>query len=686
MLGDGTIDDSWTPVDVSGLTSGVTSVSAGGNHTCALTATGGVKCWGPNYQGQLGDGTLDERWTPVDVAGLSSDMVAVTAGERHTCALTTSGGVKCWGWNTEGQLGDGTTSDSWTPVDVVGLGSGVTAIAAGDFQTCAVIAAGGVKCWGGGLLGDGTTNPSPTPVDVVGLGSEVAAVSAGRDHTCALITAGGVKCWGYNTFGQLGDGTTTNNSLVAVDAAGLDSGVTAISTGGWYTCALTVSGGVKCWGRNNYGQLGDGTTTDRLTPVDVVELGSGVMAVSAGSDHTCAQTTMGMVKCWGYNEYGQLGEGAPTYRLTPVDVVGLSSGVAAVSAGGGHTCALTDSGIVKCWGDNGYGELGDGTTNNSSAPVDVVDLGSGVAAVVVGSGHTCALTAAGGVKCWGGNHNGQLGDGTTDHSSRPVDVVGLDSGVISVAAGYFHTCALTVAGGVKCWGNNEGGALGDGTMTHRLTPVDVVGLGNGVAMVAAGWGTTCALTTSGEVKCWGYNGYGELGDGTDTDRLTPVDVMALGSGVKAVAVGEFHTCALTASGGVKCWGDNTFGQLGDGTTDDRSTPVDVLGLDSGVVEVVTGYTYTCALMATGGVKCWGYNEFGRLGDGTTTHRWTPVDVVGLGSGMAAVSAGHNHACALTTAGGVKCWGENRYGQLGDGRIAWSAVPIDVAGWESHTAP
>jgi len=192
--------------------------------------------------------------------------------------------------------------------------------------------------------------------------------------------------------------------------------------------------------------------------------------------------------------------------------------------------------------------------------------------------HTCAVTTGGGVKCWGSNSNGQLGDGTTTNRSTPVDVAGLTSGVTAITAGEYHTCALMTTGQVKCWGWNGSGELGDGTNISRSTPVDVSGMGSGVSAVDAGWWYTCALTTNGTVNCWGSNSAGGLGDGTTTDRSTPVAVAGALSGVTAIAVGLWHTCGLTTGGGVKCWGSNSNGELGDGTTTDRTTPVAVSGL------------------------------------------------------------------------------------------------------------
>ena len=363
-----------------------------------------------------------------------------------------------------------------------------------------------------------TYTPSPTAFSTAVL-SNKNAISAGDGYTCELTSVGGVRCWGFNLDGELGDGTH-NDSPTPVDVSELKGGVIAISAGQEHTCALTSVGGVKCWGDNSFGQLGDGTTNSSNTPVDVSSLTSGVSAISAGDRYTCELTSVGGVRCWGENYSGELGDGTTTDRLMPVDVSGLTSGVTAISTDGLHTCALTSVGGVKCWGDNQFGDLGDGTTAERSTPVDVIGLSRGVMGISAGLEHTCALTSGGGVKCWGENYSGQLGDGTTTDRLTPVDVSGLTGGVIAISAGQEHTCALTSVGGVECWGGNSEGELGDGTTTSSKTPVDVSGLASGVRAISAGTSHTCALTSVGEVQCWGDNSKGELGNGTTT-KPTP---------------------------------------------------------------------------------------------------------------------------------------------------------------------
>ena len=372
-------------------------------------------------------------------------------------------------------------------------------------------------------------------------------------------------------------------------------GITQISAGSFHTCALTSGGGVKCWGYNNTGQLGNGSQIDAQSPVDVTGLGSGVIAIAAGGSHTCALTTGGGVMCWGLNQNGQLGDNGPQLpRLVPGDVPGLTSGVTAIAAGLLTTCALTTVGSAKCWGANGVGQLGDGTTTERPAPVDVSGLASGAHAIATYNGHSCAVTSGGGAKCWGQNNSGQLGIGFPPNPSVvPIDVVssgssGLLSGASAITVSFASSCALASSGGVLCWGDNTAGQLGNNMFPSQSNkPANVLSGSSlppiaGVSAIAAGRNHVCALAVMGGVKCWGHNISGELGDNTNSQRNFPVDVIAGPaspplSGVIALTAGEQHTCALMNSGGVKCWGANFSGQLGDNSTAFyRFTPVDVV--------------------------------------------------------------------------------------------------------------
>jgi alpha-tubulin suppressor-like RCC1 family protein len=283
------------------------------------------------------------------------------------------------------------------------------------------------------------------------------------------------------------------------------------------------------------------------------------------------------VQCWGDNQFGQLGNGkSQAISRTPV-VVERLSGARAIAAGAFHTCALTSAGAVQCWGENSHGELGNGSNTNSGMPVAVSGLSSGFVAIAAGNGHACALSSAGAVQCWGDNQFGQLGNGTNANSRTPIIVSRLPGRVVAIAAGAYHTCALTSAGAGLCWGENSHGELGNGTNNHSSTPVAVPDLSGGFAAIAAGKGHACALSSAGAVQCWGDNEFGQLGNGTNNNSRTPVAVSRLSSGIVAIAAGDFHTCALTNTGAAQCWGENTYGALGNGKTANSSTPVAVTG-------------------------------------------------------------------------------------------------------------
>lgn len=335
-----------------------------------------------------------------------------------------------------------------------------------------------------------------------------------------------------------------------------------LDVGSYYGCVALTDGTVYCWGTNaSSGQLGDGTLTNRSSPVQATGL-SNIVDVSAYSMHTCAVDSSGAAYCWGSNGYGKLGDGTFTNHYTAAAVTGVSTAIG-VSVGSEHSCAVLSSGSVKCWGQNLYGQLGIGFTSSYSlSPVTVLNL-SNTVALASGAYYSCALDSSGGVRCWGQNGNGQLGDGTITDKSGPVSVSGISTAV-AITAMSNHACALLSGGTIKCWGTNTYGELGTGSTTpvYSSTPVTVLGISNAIA-ISAGVGHTCAVHTGGSVSCWGNNGLRQLGDGTTTNSASPVSVSGLSNAV-AVSGGQTMTCASISGGGVKCWGTESEGQLGDG--------------------------------------------------------------------------------------------------------------------------
>jgi alpha-tubulin suppressor-like RCC1 family protein len=672
------------------------SSSTLGPYWCAVTLSGDVECWGNNESGELGNGTTQGTRTPVKVTGLPGPVEAVSLGTVTGCAVTKSGAAYCWGFGSDGELGNGTTDAfSMTAVPVSGLDLGVTAIATGYGVNCAV-KDGAVFCWGASfseLLGTPQTDNALAPIAVPALASGVTSVSVGGSSACA-VKNGGVLCWGgYATSGQLGN-NTTDGSATPVSVVGLTHGVVAVSVGVDFACALTEGRAVLCWGDGTRGALGDGQFAVSPVPVPVAGLTSGVMAVSAGSDSTSAILADGTVVCWGSAADGELGNGSSEQdggigfgiggvSGVPVRVKTLPGPAVSVSTGEAP-CAALKSGAVECWGPIGEDAL---------TPVPVTDEGPVISLTTGGDLSTdefaCAVSADASIGCWGGNGAGQLGNGTTTSGSIPVQNAALkiDATVVSGSPAGNFACAVA-SGLAYCWGDNSYGELGDGTKSGSSIAVAVEEL-SGVVSVAAGSDFACAITSAGpdagldageggSLYCWGDNSYGQLGNGSSTSTSVPVAIPDLTSGVAAVAAGTFFVCALLSDGTVDCWGYNGNGQLGNGSTKWSSVPTKVSGL-TGATAIGAGWFSACAV-TSGGVSCWGDNSLGELGNGTTTPSQVPVDVFGLPVGGATeVAVGRTTACAVA-AGGAFCWGTP---PIGNGsspmKFFTSAVPVTGLG-------
>ncbi len=628
QLGDGTFTARTTPVPVQGgVAFAQVASSATSGHSCGINTAGAAYCWGANGSSQLGDGTTTTRTTPVLVGG-GMTWVQVVVGGGHSCGLTVTGAAYCWGDNWGGQVGDGSTTRRAAPTLVTG-GRAFVALTAGHTHSCGLAADGTAYCWGdngGGWLGDGTRTNRQGPTAVAG-GQRFRALNTNGQTTCGVTVAGTASCWGQGYLGQLANGQPHDLAAPVTLPGGLSW--RAVGGGNSFTCGVTSGGAPLCWGHNGFGAVGTGSFSNRTVPFAVAGAPA-LTSVSAGGNHACGLTAAGAAYCWGFGRDGQLGDGsAGVIQVSPRLVAGGHS-FRALSAGGLHSCALTQAGAAYCWGGNWSGELGDGTTSMPGVPAPVT---GGLAFTGISAGaslHSCAVTQGGAAFCWGTNGSGQVGDGSTTLRTAPTAVA---TGVAfaSVVAGQDHSCALTAAGAAYCWGSNSSGQLGDGTTTNRLTPVAVAG-GLTFTRLALGQFHSCGLTPGGAMYCWGDNNYrGQLGDGTQVNRSTPTAVTG-GLTFTGIAAGGLNSCGITAAGVLYCWGAPNSGVVGSGAPTWASPTPRIVSGGPALAAVSLGgswdfWGFGCGLTTAGAPVCWGSNTHGQLGDGLALP-WTPTAVSG----------------------------------------------------------
>ena len=634
----------------------------------------------------------------------------------------------CWGRNELGQLGNGSTSffdaSHSIPREVRGLTTGVTQISAGGLYTCAVVD-GAAWCWGwgdSGRLGNGSTSNASTPQEVRGLTAGVTQISAGGSHTCAVVE-GRAVCWGRNNSGQLGDDGSTSHALTPQQVRGLTAGVTQISAAGdEHTCAL-VDGIAKCWGRGEQGRLGTNTAENKRAPISVVdpatippktprnfwaaafeeqvtltwaqqggvtydlffstragfglESGTKISPVTSPHDHT--GLTNGSTYYYRLRAVTPFGASPPTIQVsaTPQAKTGLK-----ISAGGTHSCTVVDD-TARCWGGGGSGQLGNDATGDEQVSVQVSGLTTEVTQISAGDEHTCAVVEGRAV-CWGAGGSGQLGNDAKSNEDTPVQVVDVMgtpiSGVTQISAGGEHACAVVEKHAV-CWGAGGSGQLGNDAGFNEDTAVQVTGLTTGVTQVSAGGSHACAVV-EGRAFCWGAQNTGQLGNNITSDtenKSTPVEVTDLTTGVTQISAGDEHTCAVV-EGRALCWGAGSNGKLGHNRAnpnEDRATPTQVMGLTAGVTQISAGDEHTCAVVE-GKAMCWGEGDDGRLGRSGNSDQNTAVQVLGLTAGVTQISAGDKHTCALVD-GLARCWGSDDNGRLGNGALGNNWMPGAVSG-------
>ena len=624
------------PQRTQATTANIKQYSTGKDFSCFITNAGAIYCRGNHTYGQTGcTGVLGSNYANC----LVTPPVAVTAsqmdsGSYHSCAIMSDESVICWGSNWHGVLGYGTIGTSYgTPSTTLSAGSTATQVTVGEKHTCVLTSAGAVYCWGNNSynqLGQAATSgDTMTPTAVVGLPEVITKIAAGLYHTCALGTSGKVYCWGYNATGATGTGTASDFT-VPTEIANAPGIATDVDAGGYHSC-LVSNGDVYCWGQASNLQVSTRESVSFNKPSDpYIFAKTAVKKILSGPDetlnvsHTCAQLSNNGIACTGDNFYGQLGINSLTpFSYTSLNYPTVSNLISDFVIGLNHTCALLINGGVECWGDNSLKQVSPGfAVAKVDPPVAPAVLSTNITQLVSGRNHNCALTSGGDVYCWGDYTKGQTG--TCSSSDSPVLVSGLTN-VASIAAGGNTNCAIQTDGKVECWGDSSYAQYGRDYMStnclSNITPINALFqttptfYQETVEQISLGLRHGCGITTSKQLKCWGSDGYGQIGSGLDNvgTKLAPYRIESMDN-AKQVLASKNHTCAIDSDGGVKCWGYNLGGLTGvNNTSDDEQfslDPTDTYGLNYGVEKIYGSELFTCAVTDRGFAKCWGsfYNQ------------------------------------------------------------------------------
>lgn len=565
---------------------------------------------------------------------------SLATGSSHSCAILWDGKITCWGENTYGQLG-GAGPDRSLGDKTIDLPGGAIQVAAGSRHTCAIGGDGRVHCWGDnaqGQLGNHSTTPSASPVQISG-DSLAVDLAAGLHHSCLLDATGAARCWGRNNEGQLGNGS---NNYESTPREISNYRFVELAAGANHTCGRTARGDIYCWGQNSSGQIGDSTTIDRPRPARTI--GTGFRSLTAGASHTCAISAEGgRPKCWGSNANGQLGTGDLNSRNQPTTIQTINFEVTSIGAGGAHTCVLKH-GDLFCFGKNTRGQLGDGSTTQRTSAVAVGSSAEGLYLDVTGgANHSCATRANQEIACWGAGANGQIGSGVVlNNNPLPVKarLANHPRTVTATALTLTHaTCTIARGAAVTplCWGRGtQSFQLGDGTSADRSGPGPTLPARGPAWGLSAGGVHFPALISGGVIDSWGENSRGQLGDGSWIDRDRPVALSGLLRAIQVASNAE-STCGRRADGSLTCWGANYSGELGIGMSgaDVRNPSTPVIGVQD-ATQVSCAGVGACALVGDGRVKCWGAaNAIGNNNGASATPVWTdpfsaPVKQLALG--------------------------------------------------------
>lgn len=727
---------------------GLDQITSGEEFTCGLTAAGKAYCWGANSFGQLGNGTNISSKIPVEVdmsAFPDTYFKQISAGSEHACGVAGNGSMYCWGRNASGQLGNGTTTNSYTPVlvDVSANSYGgyddifyFKQVEAGNNFTCGLSVIGVIFCWGTnekGQLGNDDMSvtfsaiPVVVPFSHIGPNREAIQITTGYDFACALSANGRAMCWGSNEYGQLGNESSDDSSARAINITFDDiedryAHMIKIAAGYGHVCGITSAGKGICWGKGDQGQLGDGNSNSSPDPVfvkteenysyHVSTYGYGhFIEITAGSGFSCAIDSLGNTFCWGTGAKGQLGNATYNSYDAPILVYDYYFGdFVKIDSGRDHSCGFNAEGKGYCWGEGSRGQLGHYVQTSSSYPIymHMNDIGESpnLHFSTLSEGldyHVCARSSNGKSYCWGDNSDNQLGlnEGVPSNKSSPQEV-SIISNLKFITTGNQNTCGITSSGVVNCWGLLDTGEAGRGNYDDSSSTarpiISTYWTSDDNFFTLSMYDSVGGLTGSGKGYSWGSNSSGQLGvyspgEEFPLDSAVPYSMnyyIAGSSGenkdIKTLSKGYNHGCLILGSGLLRCWGDNTYGQLGvtAGSPTISQTPISTSSPYT-FQQVSAGYNFNCALNEAGIAKCWGRNNYGQLGDGTSptdAHYpdyidYSPMQTDNESIAFTQISTGLYHACGVTGSGKVYCWGYNSYGQLGDGSYTTRDIPTEV---------
>ena len=725
QLGDNTAVSRSSPVQTIAGGTDWSSISTGDGSSAAIKIDGTLWTWGQNNRGQLGDNTVVNKSSPIQTVTGGSTWSSVSVGSLFMAGIKTDGTLWMWGYNAAGQLGDGTITFRSSPVQTIAGGSNWSSVSCGYNHTAAIKTDGTLWTWGsnggtnigqGGQLGDNSswTNKRSSPVQTVAGGSTWSKVNAGYTLTGAIKTDGTLWMWGDNAYGELGVGD------LGYPYGDVSSPIQTITRGtNWSqvsnsyrtVVATKTDGTLWVWGRGTSGSIGNNAALNRSSPIQTGLNSNYWQTAWAGAESVRALKNDGTLWAWGKSNGGNIGDGAASNRSNPTQVVGsikfkgvsnggggspfIGTSVHSGAIGNSFTSALVDLSDVYqekyyfpsntggyLWLTGGgpsfflYGQLGNNNTNPRSSPVQTVAGGSTWKQVSVGYLQSAAIKTDGTLWTWGRNSNGQLGDNTTVDKSSPVQTI-TGGSWSAVSCGYEFITAIKPDGTLWTWGRNNNGQLGDNTTVDKSSPVQTIAGGTNWSSMATGRFTAAAIKTDGTLWLWGAGLYGKLGDNTSDAKSSPVQTVAGGTNWLQVSTSaQFNTSAVKTDGTLWSWGYNGFGALGDNTTVDKSSPVQTITGGTNWSQVSCGLHYSAAVKSDGTLWAWGANTGGKLGDNTVVGKSSPVQTITRGTNWKQVSCFY-HTAAIQYNGTLWVWGDNTSGKLGDNTITNRSSPVQT---------